>query len=187
MAKSRAATGKATKSVEAADQEFIEHLRQMAEFRFREERERARRVAAAARQRRRLLGHLAKKLGIALGQFDALHEADWKLVQHQAKAQEKAAIALLKRQHARQRAAFRNVLKHRGRFDERRSQRRRWAFFNSLLVQGGRGSPHPSPAFRLDRLFILTVPSHVGGGRAREGSLCCVRSLEQTKNALGIR
>ncbi len=33
-----------------------------------------------------------------------------------------------------------------------------------LRVEGSGGEPHPSPAFRLDRLFIFPVPSHTGGG-----------------------
>lgn len=119
MAKIRAATAKATNAADTADQEFIEHLRQMAELRFREERDRARRVAVAARQRRRLSERLTKKLGIGLEHFDALHEADWKLLQRQAKAQETAATALIERQHKRQRAAFRNVMKYRERFEYR--------------------------------------------------------------------
>jgi hypothetical protein len=104
-------------SPDSAEKQFIEHLRHIAEFRFREERDQVRRRAAAARQRRRLLAGATKKLGIPLEHFDALHAADWKLIQRQAKAQEESAFALIKRHHARQRATLRTVLKNRERFE----------------------------------------------------------------------
>jgi hypothetical protein len=115
----KTAAGKATKRPNTAAEEFIEHRRRLAEFRFHQDRDRARRVGVAARERRRLLDTMARKLGLSLERLDALHRADWELLQRQVKAQETAAVALLRQQHARQRVAFRTIMKNRKRLEYR--------------------------------------------------------------------
>lgn len=117
MAKKLTADEANAEALEAADREFIEGRRRLLDFDMKEQRDRARRVAVAARKRRKVLETVAKTTGVSLEQIDALHDADWELVLRQAKAREASAMTLLKRHHAGQRAAMKTVLKQRERFE----------------------------------------------------------------------
>jgi hypothetical protein len=86
---------------------FLEQRRQLAEFRLREQRDRARRIAVAARETRKVV----HGLGLPAEALTAVAEADWELIQHQRKEQEAAANKLLARQEERRRAAFKKAVR----------------------------------------------------------------------------
>jgi hypothetical protein len=117
MARPRASVRTSGDAPAGFDKGFLDQRRRLTEFKVREARDRARRRAVAARQRQRQLAAAAKTLGVPVDRLDALHEADWELIRRQAKALESSAITLLRRQHTRQRAAFRNVMKNRKRLE----------------------------------------------------------------------
>jgi len=102
---------------EGVDADFVEERRGLAEFDFGELHDWARRVGVAARKRRAVVEKLATASGTSLTEIDALHEADWALVQRQAQEREASANALLAHHHARQRAALKTVAAHRERFE----------------------------------------------------------------------
>jgi hypothetical protein len=85
---------------------FLEQRRRLAEYRIREQRDRARRLAIAAREARKA----TRGLGLPADAVAAIAEADWELIQRQRKEQEAAAVKLLARQEDRRRAAFKKAI-----------------------------------------------------------------------------
>jgi hypothetical protein len=187
MARQRAAAQKPRRSPSGLDDAFLEQRRRLAEFRVRQERDRARRVAATAHRRRRYAAGLAKRIGVSLDQFDELDDADWETVQREARKQDGAALALLRQQHRRQRAAFRNVIKNRRRFEYRAGNpvhqtcifratgRASVASFPFTFNQGTAGLVPPAqvapPPTTANNLIRFTAEAHAnafgipGGGR----------------------
>jgi hypothetical protein len=89
---------------------FLEQRRLLAEYRLREQRDRARRIAVAAREVRKAV----RGLEVPADALTAIAEADWELIQRQRKDQERAATKLLSRQEQRRRAAFKKAIHNRG-------------------------------------------------------------------------
>jgi len=80
----------------------------------------AKRITAASKARRRVLGSMMKQAGIELATIERGHQREWELLVRQAARQQKAATALLKQQRVRERQAFRTVMQHRERFEYRK-------------------------------------------------------------------
>ena len=96
---------------------FRDYIGQVREQQFKELVEQAKRIGAAARNRRKLLESLAQKTGFDLSAIDALHARDWETILKQAGKHAKDNAALFNQERARQTTALRTITKHRSRFE----------------------------------------------------------------------
>ena len=105
------------KAKSSAGEALLDSIKEIRQYQFKELCDRGRRLGAAARTRRGLMEGLAQQAGFSLAAIQAQQEADWQLLLKQAKEQEKAAAALLKKQSVRQRQALRTIADHAERFE----------------------------------------------------------------------
>ncbi len=96
-----------------ASNDFVEYVKKIREYQTGQLIDRAKRMAEA----QRLLGPPGKRGRRDLDPMDKVREREWELILRQTKKQEKAALALLKHQRARQRQALRTIIEHRERFE----------------------------------------------------------------------